>query len=102
VFPDTKLSEVLEVFKTGKSHMAIVRDVNNEGGGDPFYYNTGIITLEDIIETILQADIQDETERFGDFTADQLRFFDHRRLMPTQMTPQEASAIYFHLTATVS
>jgi hypothetical protein len=25
--------------------MAIVRDVNNDGEGDPFYYNTGIITL---------------------------------------------------------
>lgn len=102
VFPDSTLSEVLDLFKSGKGHMAVVREVDNEGPGDPFYVNAGIVTLEDIIETILQADIKDETER-GDmqFSADQLRFFDSRRFLPTQMTPQETSAVYFHLVNTV-
>jgi metal transporter CNNM len=27
VFPDAKLEEILKIFKTGKSHLAIVQDV---------------------------------------------------------------------------
>lgn len=37
---------------SGKSHLAIVQRVNNEGEGDPFYEVLGIVTLEDVIEEI--------------------------------------------------
>ncbi|KAG7235975.1 hypothetical protein INR49_001693 [Caranx melampygus] len=47
VFNDTKLDAMLEEFKKGKSHLAIVQRVNNEGEGDPFYEVMGIVTLED-------------------------------------------------------
>ena len=54
VWPDDKLGDVLRELKQGRSHMALVRDVNNKDETqDPFYEITGIITLEDIIEEIL-------------------------------------------------
>ncbi|XP_034752894.1 metal transporter CNNM4 [Etheostoma cragini] len=48
VFHDTKLDAMLEEFKKGKSHLAIVQKVNNEGEGDPFYEVLGLVTLEDV------------------------------------------------------
>jgi metal transporter CNNM len=46
----------------GRSHMAVVRKVNNEGLGDPYYETLGVVTLEDIIEEIIQSEIVDETD----------------------------------------
>eukprot|EP00079_Xenopus_tropicalis_P011408 XP_002937228.2 PREDICTED: metal transporter CNNM1 isoform X1 [Xenopus tropicalis] len=66
VFNDTKLDAVLEEFKKGKSHLAIVQRVNNEGEGDPFYEVMGIVTLEDIIEEIIKSEILDETDLYTD------------------------------------
>ncbi|XP_051883768.1 metal transporter CNNM2-like isoform X3 [Pristis pectinata] len=65
VFNDAKLDEVLEDFKKGKSHLAIVQKVNNEGEGDPFYEVLGIITLEDIIEELIKSEILDETDMYS-------------------------------------
>lgn len=66
VSEDTTLDKALEEFKTGKSHMAIVQRINNEGDGDPYYENTGIVTLEDVIEEIMQMEINDETDTLTD------------------------------------
>ncbi|XP_066457787.1 metal transporter CNNM1 [Eleutherodactylus coqui] len=66
VFNDTRLDAVLEEFKKGKSHLAIVQRVNNEGEGDPFYEVMGIVTLEDIIEEIIKSEILDETDLYTD------------------------------------
>jgi len=49
----------------GKSHLAIVQRVNNEGEGDPFYEVLGIITLEDVIEEIIKSEILDETDLYS-------------------------------------
>ncbi|ELK14797.1 Metal transporter CNNM3 [Pteropus alecto] len=62
VFNDTKLDAVLEEFKRGKSHLAIVQKVNNEGEGDPFYEVLGLVTLEDVIEEVIKSEILDESE----------------------------------------
>ncbi|NXO04574.1 CNNM4 protein, partial [Rhinopomastus cyanomelas] len=62
VFHDTKLDAMLEEFKKGKSHLAIVQKVNNEGEGDPFYEVLGLVTLEDVIEEIIKSEILDESD----------------------------------------
>ena len=67
VWPDQNLGECLKTFKMGRGHMALVRGVeDSEEGLDPVYKVKGIITLEDIIEEILGAEIVDETDVFID------------------------------------
>ncbi|NXK58544.1 CNNM1 protein, partial [Sylvietta virens] len=66
VFNDTRLDTLLEEFKKGESHLAIVQRVNNEGEGDPFYEVMGIVTLEDVIEEIIKSEILDETDLYTD------------------------------------
>ncbi|CAG08185.1 unnamed protein product, partial [Tetraodon nigroviridis] len=90
VFHDTKLDAMLEEFKkgwdssvpfacsmapitmamassgAGKSHLAIVQKVNNEGEGDPFYEVVGLVTLEDVIEEIIKSEILDESDCYTD------------------------------------
>ena len=46
----------------GKSHMAVVQTINDKGPGDPFYDTVGLVTLEDVIEEIIQSEIIDETD----------------------------------------
>ncbi|XP_040578802.1 unextended protein [Lepeophtheirus salmonis] len=63
VFHDTPLNVMFNEFKSGdKGHMAFVQDINTEGEGDPFYETCGLVTLEDIIEEIIQQEIVDETD----------------------------------------
>jgi metal transporter CNNM len=67
VWSDDKLGDVLRELKSGRSHMALVRDVNNSSDtADPFYELKGIITLEDIIEEIIGDEIVDETDAYVD------------------------------------
>ena len=53
---------------TGKSHLAIVQKVNNEGEGDPFYEVLGLVTLEDVIEEIIKSEILDESDMYSEFS----------------------------------
>ncbi|GMS97782.1 hypothetical protein PENTCL1PPCAC_19957 [Pristionchus entomophagus] len=61
VFNDTPLAVVLESFKKGDGHLAMVKRVHvGEEEEDPTYDLVGLVTLEDIVEEILQAEIVDE------------------------------------------
>ena len=63
VYADTPLNVMFNEFKSGeKGHMAFVQEVNASGDGDPFYDTIGLVTLEDIIEEIIQQEIVDETD----------------------------------------
>lgn len=63
VYDDTVLTDMFNEFKSGeKGHMAVVQEINSEGEGDPFYETVGLVTLEDIIEEIIQSEIIDETD----------------------------------------
>lgn len=67
VWADDNLGDVLKLLKSGNSHMAVVRDVNQgDGTSDPYYEVKGIITLEDILELILGDEIVDETDELVD------------------------------------
>jgi len=109
VWPDDKLGDVLRELKQGRSHMALVRDVNNEDEeSDPFYEVTGIITLEDIIEEILGDEIVDETDAFLDgthsvkldrvdaFKFARLRLLD-RKIVDEKLSLDETKAVTAHL-----
>ncbi|XP_050676369.1 unextended protein-like [Leptidea sinapis] len=67
VFEDVTLDIMFKQFKEGhKGHMAFVHRINSEGEGDPFYETVGLVTLEDVIEEMIQAEIVDETDVFLD------------------------------------
>lgn len=66
VFEDAKLDEVLNIFKTGRSHMAFVQRIINDGDVDPYNEIIGVVTLEDVIEEIMQMEINDETDTLTD------------------------------------
>lgn len=62
---ENTLSEVLNLFKSGRCHLAIVvsaQDSKVSEMHDPVFVVSGIITIEDIIEDILQTEISDETD----------------------------------------
>ena len=52
------LYDALHHFQTGRSHLAIVKEENADGDSR----TVGIITMEDILEELFLAEIQDETD----------------------------------------
>ena len=54
------LYDILNIFQTGKSHMATVLDPEDQ------ISILGIITLEDVLEELIQEEILDETDVFVD------------------------------------
>jgi len=65
-FPQTTLLECLNRFKKGRTRMALVRDAVMENAVSPRFVVCGVLTLEDIVEEILQAEIVDETDVYVD------------------------------------
>ncbi|ETW42861.1 hypothetical protein PFNF135_02755 [Plasmodium falciparum NF135/5.C10] len=58
-YNDSILS-LLNFFKSASNHMVVVRKVIYNDNEDPKYAHIGIITLEDVIEILLQEEISDE------------------------------------------
>ncbi|ANQ07570.1 Uncharacterized protein PCOAH_00015820 [Plasmodium coatneyi] len=51
---------LLSFFKSASNHIVVVRKVIYDENADPKYAHIGIITLEDVIEILLQEEITDE------------------------------------------
>merc|ERR1719499_1267755 len=110
--PQDSLSHMLHEFQTGLSHIAIVREIDNSKDyEDPKPVIRGIITLEDIIEVILQENIVDEFDNYismrsqaktsRKFDERKLDFFNYRQRVRGVMSSIEASAVYHHLVKTL-
>jgi metal transporter CNNM len=108
VWPDDTLGDVLAELKKGRTHLALVRDVNNaDETQDPYYEVKGIITLEDIIEKIIGDTIVDETDEYVDSTQEvkvergegfewaRLRLLD-TKIVDDLLSPSEVKAVTAH------
>lgn len=60
------LDNLLNTFKLGNSHLAFVTQVYQSDASDPYTEVVGIVTLEDVIEELLQMEIVDETDILTD------------------------------------
>ncbi|XP_062996648.1 metal transporter CNNM4-like [Elgaria multicarinata webbii] len=65
VFHNTMLDAVLEEFKKGKSHLAVVQKLT-EAEHDYICEVVGVVTLEDVIEEIINSEILDESDIYTD------------------------------------
>ncbi|XP_032570226.1 metal transporter CNNM4 isoform X1 [Drosophila sechellia] len=112
VFEDYTLDIMFNQFKEGTiGHIAFVHRVNNEGDGDPFYETVGLVTLEDVIEELIQAEIVDETDVFVDNRtktrrnrykkADFSAFAERREVQTVRISPQLTLATFQYLSTAV-
>ncbi|ODM89958.1 Metal transporter CNNM4 [Orchesella cincta] len=63
VFENTRLDFMFKAFREGsRGHMAFVQRVNDDSSGDPIYETIGMLTMEDVLEEILQTQILDEND----------------------------------------
>lgn len=66
VYATTPLDEMLNIFKRGGGHLALVQRVSEKGTPEQTHETLGVCTLEDLIEELIGEDIVDETDVYAD------------------------------------
>jgi metal transporter CNNM len=61
-FTNDKLDDMFEIFRRGESHMSFVYENNDNKSDEENKEAVGIVTLEDIIEELVQSEILDESD----------------------------------------
>eukprot|EP00439_Symbiodinium_sp_Y106_P050301 s3817_g6.t1 len=56
---DRPLPELLEEFRRGASQLAVVRGIVDDEDCDPYFRHVGILTLQDLLNTIVQDDVHE-------------------------------------------
>eukprot|EP01028_Stygiella_incarcerata_P002861 TRINITY_DN1546_c0_g1_i1.p1 TRINITY_DN1546_c0_g1~~TRINITY_DN1546_c0_g1_i1.p1 ORF type:complete len:422 (+),score=132.70 TRINITY_DN1546_c0_g1_i1:135-1400(+) len=79
------LDSMLNVFQEGRSHLAVVIDATNRV--------LGVITLEDVLEELIQEEIVDETDVFVDVARGIRVSKSWRRMVETRKVMKEADKV---------
>ena len=104
VWFDHPVNKMFADFKHRHTHLAFVQRVNDDDEGrDPFYELQGIVTLEDVLEELIQAEIVDESDVVvdnvsrrrvdEDIAAQQRRLAFNTMLDPRELYDQHLDAI---------
>lgn len=110
-----RLDEVFGTFKEQMMHLLVVYQSNLSEEGKETRHITGIITLEDVLEELIQGEIVDETDHFEDMNvgtlvqrkdkhrdiAAFLQLFDHKIKIMKELTREEIHAICSYLSNNV-
>lgn len=68
---DKLIDEMFEEFRMGETHLAFVTEVVQQDDLDPYVLCVGIITLEDILEELVQMEIYDEFDNKSEIEKDE-------------------------------
>lgn len=69
---DKLIDEMFEEFRMGETHLAFVTEVVQQDDLDPYVLCVGIITLEDILEELIQMEIYDEFDNKSEIEKEEL------------------------------
>lgn len=72
-YSDRLIDEMFEEFRMGETHLAFVTEVVEQDDLDPYVLCVGIITLEDILEELVQMEIYDEFDNKSEIEKDELK-----------------------------
>ncbi|EDV19706.1 uncharacterized protein TRIADDRAFT_1604, partial [Trichoplax adhaerens] len=109
VYDDTSLDRMLDYFKKGISHMVLIKVVRQVDDRDPVYDILGVVTLEDVIEELIQSEIVDETDVYIDNRSrkpvpNRKNIIDlsmYRDADSVSLSPQQTLAVFRYLSSVV-
>lgn len=70
---DKLIDEMFEEFRMGETHLAFVTEVMQQEDSDPYFLCVGIITLEDILEELIQMEIYDEFDNKSEIEKEEMK-----------------------------